>query len=130
MVPVFPPSLRATLTTTSRVSHFTAFFPFPMLSVYNTQVRKSASLTNIPSLSFSSLSPLLHTTVYEGHPEDAPHGINKAGTLGGNEPVGVHSLQDVPIFASGPGSELIAGVQGNTEVFHKIAEVLGLGDQR
>ncbi|KAH7057752.1 alkaline-phosphatase-like protein [Linnemannia elongata] len=71
-----------------------------------------------------------HFKVYEANPEDAPHGINKAGTLGGNESVGVHSLQDVPIFASGPGSELFAGVQDNTEIFHKIAEVLGLGEQK
>ncbi|KAI1319863.1 hypothetical protein EDD11_002857 [Mortierella claussenii] len=68
-----------------------------------------------------------HYKVYEANPEDAPHGISKPGTMSGMEAVGVHSLQDVPIFASGPGSELFAGVQDNTEIFHKIAEVLGLG---
>ncbi|KAF9095652.1 hypothetical protein BGX23_000152 [Mortierella sp. AD031] len=71
-----------------------------------------------------------HYKVHEANPEDAPHGIHKPGTVPGTEPVGVHSLQDVPIFASGPGSELFAGIQDNTEVFHKIAEVLGLGDQK
>ncbi|KAG0326704.1 hypothetical protein BG000_001264 [Podila horticola] len=56
------------------------------------------------------------------------NGILKTGTMSTFEQVGVHSLQDVPIFASGPGSNLFAGIQDNTEVFHKIAEVLGLGD--
>ncbi|KAF9964559.1 hypothetical protein BGZ70_006288 [Mortierella alpina] len=67
--------------------------------------------------------------VYDANPADAPHGINKDGTLPVTDPVGVHSLQDVPIFASGPGSELFAGIQDNTEIFHKISEVLGLGEQ-
>ncbi|KAG0372531.1 hypothetical protein BGX24_000128, partial [Mortierella sp. AD032] len=70
-----------------------------------------------------------HYEVYEeAHPKDAPHGINKSGTQSVNDGVGVHSLQDVPVFASGPGSNLFAGVQDNTEIFHKIAEVLGLGN--
>ncbi|KAG0266228.1 hypothetical protein BG011_002925 [Mortierella polycephala] len=70
-----------------------------------------------------------HYKVYEPSPNDDPHGILKPGTLGGTESVGVHSLQDVPIFASGPGSDLFAGIQDNTEIFHKISEVLGLGEQ-
>ena len=70
-----------------------------------------------------------HYPVYEANPAEAPHGINKDGTLPVTDNVGVHSLQDVPIFASGPGSELFAGIQDNTEIFHKIAEVLGLGEQ-
>ncbi|KAF9312463.1 hypothetical protein BGZ91_006520, partial [Linnemannia elongata] len=49
-------------------------------------------------------------------------------TMSAHEQVGVHSLQDVPIFASGPGANLFAGIQDNTEIFHKIAEVLGLGN--
>ncbi|KAG0366190.1 hypothetical protein BGZ54_005691 [Gamsiella multidivaricata] len=70
-----------------------------------------------------------HYQVYEPNPDDAPHGITKSGTLGTTESVGVHSLQDVPIFASGPGSHLFAGIQDNTEIFHKISELLGLGEQ-
>ncbi|KAF9318426.1 hypothetical protein BG003_011250 [Podila horticola] len=54
-------------------------------------------------------------------------GISKPGTLAGDAAVGVHSLQDVPLFAMGPGSEAFAGIMDNTEVFHKIAEALGLG---
>ncbi|KAG0380625.1 hypothetical protein BGX24_006772 [Mortierella sp. AD032] len=71
-----------------------------------------------------------HYPVHEANPKDAPHGINKPGTMSVRENVGVHSLQDVPLFASGPGSELFAGIMDNTEVFHKIAQVLGLGDQK
>ncbi|KAF9936159.1 hypothetical protein BGZ75_007021 [Mortierella antarctica] len=70
-----------------------------------------------------------HYPVFDANPLDAPHGINKDGTLPVTDNVGVHSLQDVPIFASGPGSHLFAGIQDNTEIFHKISEVLGLGEQ-
>ena len=65
-----------------------------------------------------------HYTEYIANPENAVHGINRVGTMSVTESVGVHSLQDVPIFASGPGSDLFAGIMDNTEVFHKIAEVL------
>ena len=70
-----------------------------------------------------------HYKVYVENPKEDIHGIHKPGTLGVSESVGVHSLQDVPVFASGPGSHLFAGIQDNTEIFHKIAEVLGLGEQ-
>ncbi|KAF9363319.1 hypothetical protein BGX34_004394 [Mortierella sp. NVP85] len=83
--------------------------------------------TRVPAVAKSSSHH--HFEVYEANPADAPHGINKPGTLGGTEAVGVHSLQDVPIFASGPGSELFSGIQDNTEIFHKIAHVLGLGEE-
>ncbi|GJJ78707.1 alkaline phosphatase [Entomortierella parvispora] len=83
--------------------------------------------TRVPAVYQSSSHH--HYKVYEANPKDDPHGINKPGTMSVNEQVGVHSLQDVPIFASGPGSHLFAGIQDNTEIFHKIAEVLGLGEQ-
>ncbi|KAF9585812.1 hypothetical protein BGW38_000634 [Lunasporangiospora selenospora] len=67
-----------------------------------------------------------HYKVHE--PNSTEVGILKPGTLGVTESVGVHSLQDVPVFAAGPGSQLFSGVQDNTEIFHKIAEVLGLGN--
>ncbi|KAG0216766.1 hypothetical protein BGX33_012185 [Mortierella sp. NVP41] len=69
-----------------------------------------------------------HYKVPEPHPDFDVHGINKPSTLGANDTVGVHSLQDVPVFATGPGSHLFAGIQDNTEIFHKLAEVLGLGN--
>ncbi|KAF9109365.1 hypothetical protein BGX27_007695 [Mortierella sp. AM989] len=68
---------------------------------------------------------------YKEYVENPAHkGILETGTLSATESSGVHSLQDVPLFASGPGADLFAGVQDNTEIFHKIAEVLGLGDQK
>ncbi|KAF9432898.1 hypothetical protein BGZ76_010172 [Entomortierella beljakovae] len=70
-----------------------------------------------------------HYSEIVANPDEDPHGIIKTGTLGAGDSVGVHSLQDVPIFATGPGSNLFSGVQDNTEIFHKISEVLGLGEQ-
>ncbi|KAF8987802.1 hypothetical protein BGZ52_002665 [Haplosporangium bisporale] len=67
-----------------------------------------------------------HYKEYVANPESA--GINKESTLAGDQSVGVHSLQDVPLFAMGPGSEAFAGIMDNTEVFHKIADALGLGN--
>ncbi|KAG0046325.1 hypothetical protein BGZ83_008504 [Gryganskiella cystojenkinii] len=83
--------------------------------------------TRVPAISRSNSHH--HYQVYEAHPDYDVHGIHKAGTIGATEQVGVHSLQDVPIFASGPGSHLFAGIQDNTEIFHKISELLGLGEQ-
>ncbi|KAL1739884.1 alkaline phosphatase [Schizophyllum fasciatum] len=47
-----------------------------------------------------------------------------------SEPVytsGVHSLTDVSVFASGPGSESFRGVYNNIDIFFKIAGALALG---
>ncbi|KAF9168125.1 hypothetical protein DFQ26_001301 [Actinomortierella ambigua] len=70
-----------------------------------------------------------HYPVYVANPNEDKNGMAKSGTLGVTEPVGVHSLQDVPVFASGPGSELFQGVHDNTAVFHNIAAALGLGEE-
>ncbi|KAK3824014.1 MAG: alkaline-phosphatase-like protein [Linnemannia gamsii] len=83
--------------------------------------------TRVPAIA-STTSHHHYEVFEEANPEDAPHGINKSGTMGVNRGLGVHSLQDVPVFASGPGANLFAGIQDNTEIFHKIAEVLGLGN--
>ncbi|MCB0209334.1 MAG: alkaline phosphatase [Anaerolineae bacterium] len=61
------------------------------------------------------------------NPDDDPNGI----TLQGNLPVdgattGVHTMQDVPIFASGPGAEFFGHVMDNTEVFFGMAYAIGL----
>ncbi|KAG0082403.1 hypothetical protein BGZ92_011779 [Podila epicladia] len=81
--------------------------------------------TNVPAVLKSSS----HHHYKEYVAPASGNGIVKTGTMSLKEEVGVHSLQDVPIFASGPGSNLFAGTQDNTEIFHKIAEVLGLGDR-
>lgn len=61
------------------------------------------------------------------NPDDDPNGI----PLQGNLPVagattGVHTMQDVPIFASGPGAEFFGRVMDNTEVFFGMADAIGL----
>lgn len=54
-------------------------------------------------------------------------GIKKLGNIGSSEPFGVHSMQDVPVFAVGPGSEKIGRVFDNNELFFVIADAFGLG---
>ncbi|KAG0040812.1 hypothetical protein BGZ82_008870 [Podila clonocystis] len=71
-----------------------------------------------------------HYDEYVPNPSDSVHGgFLKTGTLKAEANNGVHSFQDVPLFAMGPGSEAFAGVMDNTEVFHKIAQALGLGGE-
>jgi hypothetical protein len=41
---------------------------------------------------------------------------------------GVHTMQDVPIYSEGPGSELIAVQNENTDIFLAIAQALGVGE--
>jgi len=64
---------------------------------------------------------------YISNPADNPDGFSVSGTLGVDEAQGVHSLQDVSVFASGPGSEAFRGVYNNIDVFFKIADALALG---
>jgi alkaline phosphatase len=63
---------------------------------------------------------------YVDNPEDDPNGL----PLGGNLPAGsgssVHTLQDVPVYAQGPGSECLGRVLENVEIFFCIANALGL----
>jgi alkaline phosphatase len=40
----------------------------------------------------------------------------------------VHTLQDVPIYSEGPGSEFLAAVSDNTDVFFAIAQALAVGE--
>ncbi len=60
------------------------------------------------------------------NPDDDPNGL----PLGGNLPEGatssVHTLQDVPVYATGPGADYFGRVQENIEVFFGIAYALGL----
>ena len=58
--------------------------------------------------------------------EDSPGGILINGTLPVSADQGVHSLTDVPVFASGPCQELFGGVYGNVDVFFAMADCLGL----
>lgn len=61
------------------------------------------------------------------NPNDKPDGFSVPGTLSVDESQGVHSLQDVSVFASGPGSEAFRGVYNSVDIFFKIADALALG---
>ena len=58
---------------------------------------------------------------------DAVTGFLINGSLPVSADQGVHSLTDVPVFATGPCQELFGGVYNNIDVFFGIAECLGLG---
>jgi alkaline phosphatase len=63
---------------------------------------------------------------YVDNPDDDPNGIVRPGNLPLNASTGVHTLQDVPVFASGPGAAYFGQVMDNTEVFFGMAFALGL----
>ncbi|ORX99243.1 alkaline phosphatase-like protein [Basidiobolus meristosporus CBS 931.73] len=64
---------------------------------------------------------------YIANPDEAEGALHRTGNLPVSESQGVHSLQDVPVFASGPGAHLFGRVMDNTEIFFNFAEALGLG---
>ncbi|PPQ69150.1 hypothetical protein CVT25_004530 [Psilocybe cyanescens] len=73
------------------------------------------------------------------NPTDHSDGFNVGGTIGTDEGQGVHSLQDVSVFANGPGSEAFRGVSREAlmqrmahpdsavDIFFKMADALALG---
>ncbi|KIW03168.1 hypothetical protein, variant [Verruconis gallopava] len=63
---------------------------------------------------------------YYVNPKDNPNGIVYNGTLSLDEPQGVHSLTDVPVFAQGPCQAKFGGVYSATDVFYRMAECFGL----
>ncbi len=63
---------------------------------------------------------------YVDNPDDDPNGIVMSGNLPMDSSTGVHTLQDVPVFASGPGAAFFGQVMDNTEVFFGIAYALGV----
>ncbi|GAB0488933.1 hypothetical protein MMPV_000146 [Pyropia vietnamensis] len=64
---------------------------------------------------------------YVNNEDDDVNGLFQSGNLPPRGSTGVHTLQDVGIFASGPGSEAVRGVLDNTEVYHIMASALGVG---
>ncbi|MDR0647966.1 MAG: alkaline phosphatase [Synergistaceae bacterium] len=56
----------------------------------------------------------------------APRGTLYAGNIPANESQEVHTADDVPLSASGPGSDYFKGVMDNTEVFYGMVGALGL----
>ncbi|KAG2018205.1 alkaline phosphatase [Coprinopsis cinerea AmutBmut pab1-1] len=65
--------------------------------------------------------------VYGPNPEDRQGGFEIHGNLPHHQSQGVHSLQDVPVYATGPGAASFRGVYNSIDIFFKIADALGLG---
>ncbi|BFZ56009.1 hypothetical protein PYCC9005_003051 [Savitreella phatthalungensis] len=66
------------------------------------------------------------TSDYIVNPRDSPNGFVTNGTLPVSAPQGVHSLTDVPVYATGPGAELFSGTMNNIEVFQRMVGALQL----
>ncbi len=64
--------------------------------------------------------------VYVDNPDDDPNGILFSGNLGPGDSTGVHTLQDVPLFATGPGAEYFGMVMEQNEIFYGMVEAIGL----
>jgi len=64
--------------------------------------------------------------VYIDNPDDDPNGILFSGNLAPGDSTGVHTLQDVPVFAMGPGAEAVSGAYHQRELFFVMAGALGL----
>lgn len=64
---------------------------------------------------------------YMVNPAQTLDGFVVNGTLPVSESQGVHSLTDVPVFATGPCQELFGGVYSAIDVFYGMARCLGLG---
>ena len=63
---------------------------------------------------------------YIDNPDDDPNGIVMTGNMALDSSTGVHTLQDAPVFASGPGSEWFGRSYDQTEIFFGMANALGL----
>lgn len=60
------------------------------------------------------------------NPEDDPLGLPGGGNLPEGSNSSVHTLQSVPVYAQGPGSDCLGRVQENIEVFFCMAAAVGL----
>ncbi|QPC81262.1 alkaline phosphatase [Phototrophicus methaneseepsis] len=63
---------------------------------------------------------------YIPNPDDDPNGIPLGGNLDPASSTSVHTLQDVPVWANGPGAEYFGGSHENIEIFFGMANALGL----
>jgi alkaline phosphatase len=60
------------------------------------------------------------------NPDDDPNGLALGGNLPLDADTSVHTMQDVPVYAQGPGSECLGRVIENAEVFFCMAAAIGL----
>ncbi|MDR1134109.1 MAG: alkaline phosphatase [Synergistaceae bacterium] len=61
-----------------------------------------------------------------GNTARAPRGALYIGNIPANESSEVHTADDVPLSAAGPGADYFRGVMDNTEVFFGIVRALGI----
>lgn len=66
------------------------------------------------------------TTAYLPNPKRDSNGVLIAANLPAFEGTEVHSADDVPLLASGPGARYFHGIHDNTDVFFGIASALGV----
>lgn len=69
-------------------------------------------------------------TRYIANPDRDPKGILLSSTLSSDEGTEVHSADDVPLFASGPGARAFHGIHDNTDVFFGMVSALGINATR
>ncbi|WP_254450536.1 alkaline phosphatase [Cohnella herbarum] len=60
------------------------------------------------------------------NPDKDPNGIHLPGNIPHDESVEVHTFDDVPVNASGPGAQAFAGYMDNTQVFRNMVTALGI----
>lgn len=66
------------------------------------------------------------TTKYIPNPKRDPNGVLMGANLPAFEGTEVHSADDVPLLASGPGARYFHGIHDNTDVFFGIVSALGV----
>jgi len=64
--------------------------------------------------------------VYIDNPDDDPNGIMMSGDLAPSDSTGVHTLQDVPVFAQGPGADFFGRSIEQSDIFFGMAYALGV----
>lgn len=69
---------------------------------------------------------LIQDDINIDNPEDDPNGIVVGGNLPNGSNSSAHTLQDVPVYATGPGADCFGRVMENTEVFFCMANAIGL----
>jgi alkaline phosphatase len=64
--------------------------------------------------------------IFVDNPDDDPNGILMSSNLGPSDSTGVHTLQDVPVYATGPGAAYFARTYHQSEIFFGLAAAIGL----
>ncbi|MCI0711206.1 MAG: alkaline phosphatase [Chloroflexi bacterium] len=101
---------------------------------WNPSVTLAMGVNNIPGFTenyqVSEVPRVPAVTTDDGlgvdNPEDDPNGITLNSNLPPSSTNGGHTMQDVPVYATGPGSAYFGRAQENVEVFFGMAAAIGL----